>query len=73
LRHLGLIGKAFSLEPGEESEEVKLIDLGRRVVLSLRQNLVAKVHEHDNGIIYKQFIDLVGEIYTAAIGDQVVP
>merc|ERR1712078_807261 len=43
-------------EVGEDvSEEVKLADLGRRVVLSLRQNLVAKIHEHDNGIIYKQF------------------
>ncbi len=31
-------------EVGEDvSEEVKLIDLGRRVVLSLRQNLVAKI------------------------------
>ena len=55
-------------EVGEDvSEEVKLVDLGRRVVLSLRQNLVAKIHEHDNGIIYKQFIDLVGEIYTAEV------
>jgi len=55
-------------EVGEDvSEEVKLIDLGRRVVLSLRQNLVAKIHEHDNGIIYKQFVDLVGEIYTAEV------
>ena len=36
-------------EVGEDvSEEVKLVDLGRRVVLSLRQNLVAKIHEHDN-------------------------
>ena len=32
-------------EGGEDvSEEVKLLDLGRRVVLSLRQNLVAKIH-----------------------------
>ena len=55
-------------EVGEDvSEEVKLVDLGRRVVLSLRQNLVAKIHEHDNGIIYKQFVDLVGEIYTAEV------
>ena len=44
-------------EVGEDvSEEVKLADLGRRVVLSLRQNLVAKIHEHDNGIIYKQIL-----------------
>ena len=66
------ISEARKIEPdfevGEDvSEEVKLVDLGRRVVLSLRQNLVAKIHEHDNGIIYKQFIDLVGEIYTAEV------
>ncbi len=55
-------------EVGEDvSEEVKLADLGRRMVLSLRQNLVARIHEHDNTIIYKQFIDLVGEIYTAEV------
>ena len=52
-------------EVGEDvSEEVKLIDLGRRAILALRQNLVSKIHEHDNTNIYKQFKDLVGEIYT---------
>ena len=35
-------------EVGEDvSEEVKLIDLGRRSILSLRQNLIAKIYEHD--------------------------
>jgi N utilization substance protein A len=38
-------------EVGEEvSEEVKLIDLGRRAILALRQNLISKIHEHDNTI-----------------------
>ena len=56
------------VEVGEDvPEEVKLVDLGRRTVLTLRQNLVARVHEHDNSIIYKHFIDLVGEIYTAEV------
>jgi len=55
-------------EVGEDvSEEVKLVDLGRRIVLSLRQNLVSRINEHDNGIVYKQFVDLVGEIYTAEV------
>ena len=55
-------------EVGEDvSEEVKLIDLGRRAILALRQNLVAKIHEHDNTNIYNQFKDLVGEIYTAEV------
>ena len=66
------ISEARKIEPdfevGEDvSEEVKLVDLGRRTVLSLRQNLVSRVHEHDNGIVYKQFIDLIGEIYTAEV------
>ena len=55
-------------EVGEDvSEEVKLFDLGRRAILALRQNLVSKIHEHDNTNIYKQFKDLVGEIYTAEV------
>lgn len=55
-------------EVGEDvSEEVKLIDLGRRSILALRQNLIAKIHEHDNTTVYKQFKDLIGEIYTAEV------
>ena len=55
-------------EVGEDvSEEVKLIDLGRRAILSLGQNLRAKIQEHDNTNLYKQFKDLVGEIYTAEV------
>ena len=55
-------------EVGEDvSEEVKLMDLGRRAILALRQNLIAKIHEHDNTTIFKQFKDLEGEIYTAEV------
>lgn len=55
-------------EVGEDvSEEVKLIDLGRRSILALRQNLISKIHEHDNTNIYKQFKELEGEIYTAEV------
>ncbi len=55
-------------EIGEEvSEEVKLIDLGRRAILSLRQNLISKIHEHDSNNLYKQFKDLIGEIFTAEV------
>ena len=43
-------------EVGEDvSEEVKLMDLGRRAILALRQNLISKIHEHDNTTIYKHF------------------
>lgn len=35
-------------EVGEDvSEEVKIVDLGRRAIQYLRQNLVAKIFEHD--------------------------
>ena len=55
-------------EVGEDvSEEVKLFDLGRRSILALRQNLIAKIQEHDNTNIYKLFKDLEGEIYTAEV------
>ncbi len=55
-------------EVGEEvSEEVKLIDLGRRAILALRQNLISKIHEHDNTNLYKQFKELIGDIYTAEV------
>jgi len=55
-------------EVGEDvSEEVKLIDLGRRSILSLRQNLIAKIYEHDSNNIFKQFKELEGAIYTAEV------
>ena len=55
-------------EVGEDvSEEVKLIDLGRRSIMSLRQNLVAKIFEYDSTNIFNQFKDLVGDIYTAEV------
>ncbi len=66
------LSEARKIEPdfevGEDvSEEVKLIDLGRRAILALRQNLISKIHEHDNTNIYKQFKELEGEIYSAEV------
>ena len=65
------LSEAQKIEPdfeiGEDvSEEVKLIDLGRRSILALRQNLIAKIHEHDSTNI-KQFKDLEGEIFSAEV------
>jgi len=55
-------------EVGEEvSEEVKLVDLGRRSILSLKQNLIAKIQEYDNTNTYKQYKDLEGELYSAEV------
>jgi N utilization substance protein A len=66
------LSEARKIEPdfevGEDvAEEVKLIDLGRRSILALRQNLISKIHEHDNTNIYKHFKELEGEIYTAEV------
>ncbi len=66
------LSQALKIEPdfeiGEEvSEEVKLIDLGRRFVLAFRQNLVQKIQEHDSGILYKRYKDMEGEILTGEI------
>jgi len=66
------LSEAQKIEPdfevGEDvSEEVKLVDLGRRAILALRQNLISKIHEHDNTNIFKQFKELEGEIYSAEV------
>lgn len=66
------LSEALKIEPdfevGEEvSEELKLIDQGRRFILAFRQNLVQKVQEHDNSIIYKKYKDLEGEIMTGEV------
>ncbi|OAD45396.1 transcription termination factor NusA [Polaribacter atrinae] len=66
------LAEARLIEPdfeiGEDvSEEVKLIDLGRRAILALRQNLISKIYEHDSTNIFKQFKDLEGELYTAEV------
>ncbi|WP_299115747.1 transcription termination factor NusA [uncultured Winogradskyella sp.] len=66
------LSEAQKIEPdfevGEDvAEEVKLVDLGRRSILALRQNLISKIHEHDNTNIYKHFKELEGEIYTAEV------
>ncbi len=66
------ISEARKIEPdfeiGEDvSEEVKLVDLGRRAILALRQNLISKIHEHDSTNTFKQFKELEGDIYTAEV------
>ncbi|CAA0250052.1 Transcription termination/antitermination protein NusA [Tenacibaculum maritimum] len=66
------LAEARKIEPdfeiGEDvSEEVKLIDLGRRAILALRQNLISKIHEHDSTNIFKQFKKLEGDLYSAEV------
>ncbi len=55
-------------EVGEEvSEEVKIMDLGRRAILALRQNLVSRIFEYDNATIYKRFETLKGTIISGEV------
>lgn len=66
------LSEARKIEPdfeiGEDvSEEVKLIDLGRRAILALRQNLISKIYEHDSTNTFKHFKDLEGDIYSAEV------
>ncbi len=63
---------AIKIEPdfeiGEDvSEEVKLKDFGRREILSMRQNLIAKILEFEKDNIYKDYIDRVGQIITGEV------
>ena len=66
------LSAALRIEPdyevGEEvSEEVKLIDLGRRFILAFRQNLVSRIQEHDSSELFKRYKDLEGEIITGEV------
>ncbi|MCK5814852.1 MAG: transcription termination/antitermination protein NusA [Flavobacteriaceae bacterium] len=66
------LSEAQKIEPdfeiGEDvSEEVKLMDLGRRAILALRQNLISKIHEHDSTNVFKHFKKLEGDIYSAEV------
>ena len=55
-------------EVGEEvSEEVKLLDFGRRAVLSVRQNLISKVLDIEKEELYEKYKELVGTIVSGEV------
>lgn len=55
-------------EVGEDvSEEVQIVDFGRRAVLSLRQNLAARIHDLEKDGIYKKYKDRVGDVVTGEV------
>ena len=63
---------AQKIEPDFEvdedvSEEVQIEDFGRRAVLALRQNLVARIHDLEKDGIYKKYKDRVGDIVTGEV------
>jgi len=64
--------EAIKIEPdfelGEEvSEEVKLTDFGRREVLAIRQNLVAKIQEFERDNEFNKYKDRIGDIVTGEV------
>jgi N utilization substance protein A len=64
--------EAIKIEPdfevGEEvSEEIKLGDFGRREILSIRQNLIAKIQEYEKDNVYKKYKERIGEIITGEV------
>ncbi|MCF6353173.1 MAG: transcription termination factor NusA [Cyclobacteriaceae bacterium] len=55
-------------EIGEEvAEEIKLIDFGRRAVMTARQTLIQRVKDLEKDIIYEKYKDLAGEIISAEV------
>ena len=63
---------AIKIEPdfevGEEVVEyIKLTDFARREILALRQNLSAKILEHEKDVIYKKYEHRIGEIITGEV------
>lgn len=55
-------------EVGEDvTDEVKLIDFGRRAILNLRQNLASKIMELEKDNIYGKYKDKIGDIVTGEV------
>jgi len=53
---------------GEEvSDEVKFLDFGRRAILALRQNLVARILDLEKNNIYLKYKDRIGDIVTGEV------
>ncbi len=55
-------------EIGEEvSDEVRFQDFGRRAILSIRQNLTARILDLEKNNIYAKYKDRIGEIVTGEV------
>jgi len=55
-------------EVGEDvTDEVKMIDFGRRSILSLRQNLSARIMELEKNSIFLKYKDRIGDIVTGEV------
>lgn len=55
-------------EVGEEvTDEVKLLDFGRRAILTLRQNLTARILDLEKNNVYAKYKDRIGDIVTGEV------
>lgn len=55
-------------ELGEEvTDEVKFLDFGRRAILSLRQNLSARILELQKDAVFNKYKERIGEIITGEV------
>jgi N utilization substance protein A len=55
-------------EVGEDvTDEVKLLDFGRRAILALRQNLTSRILELEKGNIFGKYKDRIGEVVTGEV------
>jgi len=66
------LSEAIKVEPdfevGEElAEEIRLGTFGRREILAIRQNLVAKVQEYEKNNIFLKYKDKIGEIIAGEV------
>ena len=66
-----------TFEVGEEfTQEIPLVQLGRRNILTLKQILATKLQEHNNAAMYEMFKDRIGEVIVGEVhhirGKQVI-
>lgn len=66
------LSDARAIEPdfeiGEEvSEEIKLIDFGRRAVMTARQTLIQKIKDLEKDLLFDKYKELVGEIIVGEV------
>jgi N utilization substance protein A len=55
-------------EEGEEvTDEVKLVDFGRRAILALRQNLTARILDLEKNNIFQKYKERIGDIITGEV------
>ncbi len=64
--------EAIKIEPdfevGEDcSERIYMKDFGRREILSIRQNLVAKIQDYEKALIYQKYKERVGTIIVGEV------